>query len=244
MTDIVAYCGLPPSPATLLARWNFDPLLAVALAGLAGLHLARLHQKGAALSLPALGWTIAAFCFLSPLCALSVSLFSARIGQHMILALVAAPLIALGLPSRGSIRGLSSAATLFAAALWFWHMPAPYSATFRSDLVYWSMHISLFGSAILLWQGLLDVRPERALPVLAAGAASSIQMGLLGAVFAMSTRPLFAVHLTTAPTWGMTPLADQQLGGLLMWVPGLLFFLLAAARTVHPLLKPSGFAGN
>ena len=218
-------------------RFNLDPLLGAALLGLAGAHLAYLRARGAAAGPPLAGWLVTAAALMSPLCALSVSLFSARVGQHMILALVAAPLIAAGLQRGGGKGSLWGSAAAFFAALWFWHMPAPYAATFRSDAVYWTMHVTLFGSGVLLWRELLSMERAHALPVLAAGALSSVQMGLLGAIFAMSGSVLFPVHALTAPYWGLDPLKDQQLGGLIMWVPGVFFFLLAAARTVRPFLS-------
>lgn len=238
------YCGAAPSPGELLSRFNLDSLLGVALILFAGLHAWHLRRRGLPLAAPMTGWALAAAALMSPLCALSVSLFSARVGQHMFLALVAAPLIASGLPHVRSVRSAGLAGGAFLLALWGWHMPMPYAATFRSDVVYWLMHATLFGSAIWLWRALLSLEAERALPILAIGAASSVQMGLLGAVFAMTNSALFTVHELTAPVWGLSPLADQQLGGLLMWVPGLFFFLLAAVRTVWPLLSPPRTARN
>lgn len=232
------YCGAPPDPGELLSRFNLDPVLIVALALLAGAHLRWLGRAGHPWRAAAAGWGLAAFALLSPLCALSVSLFSARIGQHMLLALVAAPLIALGLPRRGDPSGrvIAANAAAFAVALWFWHMPGPYLATFRSDWVYWTMHITLSGSALLLWRDLVQHRAAGGLGVLAAGAATSVQMGLLGAILTFATVPLFPVHFATAPVWGFSPLGDQQLGGLLMWVPGMLFFLIAAKRSLDIVL--------
>jgi putative membrane protein len=94
----------------------------------------------------AAGWTILCLALISPLCSLSVALFSARVGQHVVLTLVAAPLIVMG---RGEaaivwtaprLRGLVPATTgfafalfasaAFALALWTWHVPRPYAATF------------------------------------------------------------------------------------------------------------------
>ena len=184
------------------------------------------------------GWGIAALALLSPLCALSVALFSARVAQHMILILVAAPLLALALPRPGErlarVR-LWGASALFLAALWFWHMPAPYDATFDSTAIYWSMHLTLSGSAVLLWRELLAPPYDLTVPALAAGILTSIQMGFLGAVISLADRPLYFWHLTTTQAWGLTPLQDQQLGGVLMWVPGIALFLYVALRSLETL---------
>jgi putative membrane protein len=228
-TTSIPYCGAPPLPGALLDRWNVDPLLIAALIALAAFHFWRAPERRAA---AALGWGVAAFALLSPLCALSVSLFSARVGQHMILVLVAAPLIGGAVPSGGRRGSVWPSVVAFSAALWLWHMPAPYEATLRSVPLYWAMHLTLFGSAIWLWRQLLGHRPDHAFQALAGGVAASVQMGLLGAVIALSGHPLFLWHLSLTDAWGLSPLADQQLGGILMWVPGCLFFLWAAMRSL------------
>jgi putative membrane protein len=222
------YCGAPPVPGGLMDRFNLDPVLIVALLAVTALHIGHRHRSGRPVLSVACGWGVAAAAFLSPLCALSVSLFSARVAQHMILVLIAAPLIAASLPDwrwlqRSGI--LWAASVTFFVALWFWHMPAPYEATFRSSLIYWAMHLSLFGSAVWLWASLLRQHSPQAL---VAGVLASVQMGLLGAVIALASWPMYRPHYTTAEAWGFTPLADQQLGGVLMWVPGCLLFLWVA----------------
>ncbi len=231
------YCGSPPLPGELLSRFNLDPVLIAALLLLALLHLAsrRLARQRI---YAACGWLIASGALITPLCALSVALFSARVAQHMLLILVAAPLLALALPPGGARFArarLWGASGLFLIALWFWHMPRPYDATFESTALYWAMHVTLSGSAVLLWREILQNRSEQAMEAVAAGALSSMQMGLLGAVLAMAGRPLFFWHLTTTQVWGLTPLEDQQLGGVFMWVPGILLFLWAALRTLERL---------
>ena len=152
------YCGTPPLPGALLTRFNLDPLLIAALL-VALLLLLRVAANPKARRYAACGWGICAFAFVSPLCALSVALFAARVAQHMLLILAAAPLIALALPSgseRHGRRRVWSACSGFFIALWFWHMPGPYGATFASVACYWAMHVTLFGSAIWLWRELLQ----------------------------------------------------------------------------------------
>jgi putative membrane protein len=234
---LVPYCGVSPSPGELLQRFNLDPILLVVLSLFAVLHFWMVRgrrERGFA----ALGWLIASAAFVSPLCALSVSLFSARIAQHMILLLAAAPLIALALPRAAHRNGswqLWASAGAFFVALWFWHMPDPYDATFSSSSVYWFMHVTLFGSGILLWRELLHHRPNQAVEVFAVGAITCMQMGFLGAILTLAGRPLFFWHLTTTAVWGLSPLQDQELGGTLMWVPGILLFLWVAIRSLERL---------
>ena len=236
MIGDVAYCGTPPVPGALATRLNADPVLIGAILLTAGLHLrwSRRHDRHVIAAIA--GWTIAAVSLISPLCALSVALFSARVGQHMVLLLIAAPLIASALPAPSG-RGLWPATGAFFVALWFWHMPTPYDATLASTPVYWAMHLSLFGSGVWLWQELLGSPSSRTLQALAAGTVSSMQMGLLGAVLALASHPLFSAHLFTSEAWGLAPLADQQLGGVLMWVPGIALFLGVALRSFGQLWR-------
>lgn len=240
MSFPLPYCGTPPSPGELLGRFNLDPVLIGVLFALAAVHVASVSdRRGRSYAL--CGWLIATMAFISPLCALSVALFSARIAQHMILLLVAAPLIALGLPGRREAApsegnwALWAAAGAFLVALWGWHMPTPYDATFTATSVYWMMHITLFGGAIVLWRELVNHPARHTAAALTVGLVTSMQMGLLGAVLTLARRPLFFPHLTTTQIWGLTPLQDQQLGGILMWVPGILLFLWAAIRSLRRL---------
>lgn len=229
MTSLLPYCGAPPLPSTLAGRFNLDPWLIACLIGIAAIHLLRVRQ-GHRLS-PLAGWLVAAAALLSPLCALSVALFSARVGQHMVLVLIAAPLIARGLPGRTGHAW--PAATAFMLLLWLWHMPVPYAATFASPIVYWAMHVSLFGSAIWLWTALLRPEADGAGSRILAGTLTSMQMGLLGAVLGLAGRPMFAAHYLTTAAWGLSPLEDQQLGGTIMWVPGIFLFMVVALQSAR-----------
>ncbi len=234
----VAYCGTPPVPGE--AGWNLDPWLgAVLVAGLA-LVLGRASHRRALLA----GWGILALALVSPLCSLSVALFSARVGQHLLILLVAAPLLALGLPAprRQTIGGIGAAAAAFAVALWVWHLPGPYAATFRSDVTYWVMHASLLAAAVWLWRGLLLAAADRPEVVFLAGIATAAQMSALGAFLTFAPRAIFPPHAYTTLPWGLTPLEDQQLGGLLMWVPGGLAFAAVAVGGLAVAMRRGRFA--
>jgi putative membrane protein len=246
------YCGLPPAPDAIWSRWNLDSVLIACLIGcavayawaIASREQIRSQISGWRQALFYIGWAVTAFALVSPLCPLSVSLFSARVGQHMVLVLIAAPLVAAGRPLpmisslwRRSHKPTASAAPLCAAALfaimiWFWHSPAPYAETFRSTFVYWSMHVTVFGTAIWLWSSLFDAPDTATLRVVFAGLISSIQMGFLGALITFASRPFYTPHLLTTVAWGLTPLQDQQLGGAIMWVPGCAAFLIISTLVV------------
>jgi putative membrane protein len=240
---LIPYCGLPLAPADIWARWNLDPILISALIICAAAYAARnayAHRLGHHILLWRqtsfyVGWAITALALISPLCPLSVSLFAARVGQHMILALIGAPLVAAGRPfarienvssQMTELQGIAPlcAAALFAAFIWFWHAPAPYAETFRSTFVYWSMHVSVYGAALWLWISLMGAPPTKAMHVVLAGLFSSIQMGFLGALITFAPRALYTPHLLTTAAWNLTPLQDQQLGGVIMWVPGCVIF--------------------
>lgn len=237
----VPYCGAPPIPGAV--TWNLDPLLIGSLLIVACAHAVVARRNAVASHRRMafqLGWLLLSLSLVSPLCNLSVALFSARITQHMLIEFLAAPLIALGLPWRlAEPRGSSFAIALlgaapFAAALWFWHLPAPYEWTFRSVGAYWSMHMSLLLASILLWRALLDGRKPAA-SLLASG-FTTVQMTILGAVYTFAGRSFFAVHFGTTEVWGFTPLEDQQLGGLIMWIPPGLALAAVAVWTMATLL--------
>lgn len=228
------YCGLPPSPAGLLVRWNGDPLLIVVLLLALSAYAVLTGRRSAERTIPPwrracfyAGWGLGALALVSPLCALSVALFSARVAQHMLLTTVVAPLIALGLPrARGQAIW---AALAYAVCLWIWHAPGPYVATFQSDAVYWLMHATTFAAALWLWSLLLNGSGKRLAGFVAASALTTGQMGLLGAILTFSARSLYLPHQLTTQAWGLTPLEDQQLGGAVMWIPAGLIFVGALA---------------
>jgi putative membrane protein len=225
-----AYCGEPPTPSLIWGRWNLDPILiAVLAAALASYILLAPQPRRSALAFYA-GWAITAFALLSPICALSVALFSARVAQHVVLILIAAPLLASALPQAGRRRPLLAGAAL-SAALWFWHTPGPYAATFESDGIYWLMHATLFGGAIVFWRACLHA-PNGGTAAVAL-LLVAVQMSLLGALLTFAPHPLFAPHLLTTEAWGLSQLSDQQLGGALMWAPGGLVFLAVALGVIN-----------
>jgi putative membrane protein len=163
--------------------------------------------------------------FISPLCALSSALFSARVLHHVLLIAAVAPLLALAFPIRGLSSGpLALLVGLHAIILWVWHMPAPYEWGLASVPSYWLMQASLLGSAWLLWRAIVAPTAQSG-PSLVALAATSAQMGFLAALIVFAPRPLYPVHFGSTAVWGMSPLADQQLAGLLMWAPASLPYL-------------------
>lgn len=225
----IPYCGQAPGPEAWLGRWNLDPVL-----GLALLLLAVALWQPAALRTATPGqrrqlraaWALALLLYVSPLCALSSTFFTVRVVHHMALVLAIAPLLAAGLAPR--LRRLPAplwACTATAAAVfWAWHAPAPYAAALSSHAVYALMQLSLLASATAFW---LAVRRASAAEAIAAILATTVLMGLLGALLTFAGRPLYAPHFASTLAWGVSPLADQQLAGLIMWAPGSIAYLAA-----------------
>lgn len=234
----VPYCGTPPQPGDLLLAWNLDPwvILALGLASIGRFHPV-LARDGARRRRLDLALVLAALVFLSPLCALSSALFSARVVHHVLLVSAVAPLLAAVLPaprSRTSGTRMVLALLTASATLWFWHAPAAYAAALSDDALYWVMELTLLASAVFAWRELR--RPEAPLHTALGHLALIVPMGLLGALITFAPVPLYGLHVAGAPLYGWTPLDDQQLAGLVMWVPAIVPNLAAALASLHRFL--------
>ncbi|WP_137179733.1 cytochrome c oxidase assembly protein [Roseomonas sp. AR75] len=232
------YCGAPPLPGGV--AWNMDPLL-LGILGLVALGLAAACRGGAARAAAALGWLVLALALVSPLCNLAVALFGARVLQHLLIVLVAAPLLGRALARTGLVAPAPlPAAALFAALFWLWHLPRPYAASFHPDgIAWWWMHATLAVSATWLWAAILGARSARPIASALAGLVTGLQMGALGALLTFAPRALYAPHVPAVTlSWGLTPLEDQQLGGLVMWVPGGLLFAAVMVAALAALPRP------
>ena len=233
---IEPYCGSAPLPAELIGRWNIDPVLIAALLFGSMAHLSVVGGPGRGFArraylAPAAGWAILAVLFVSPLCALTSALFSVRVVHHVVMVAVAAPMLALTLGRTAAATALARAGAaafiVHTALLWLWHAPAPYAAALADPLVFWVMELSLLGSAVALWLAILSpTAPIGRTLGLLLGAV--VQMGMLGAVITFARTPLYDAHLGTTTPWGLSALQDQQLAGLMMWVPAALPYLAVA----------------
>jgi len=217
------YCGTAPAPGDLLARWNFDPLVLIGIAGATAAYL-RWGPQDAAQRRCFLGaMAICLVLLVSPFCALTSALFSARVVHHLVLTTIAAPLFAQAWSGRAP-GSLGAWVGVHAVVFWGWHAPPVYDAALSSDALYWLMQATLLGSAVALWSA---VRRATIPGAVAALLGSMVLMGLLGALITFAGAPLYAPHLLGPYAWGFTPLEDQQLAGLIMWVPGGGVYLLA-----------------
>lgn len=230
MTRWLPYCGEAPLPAEWLSRWNPDPLLlgAFALGMLAWRAWPGRGDGRAAGGLLA----VCLFLFVSPFCAMGSALFLVRILHDLALAALVAPLAvaALGLRERklpGTLAGWTAVHILVFVG---WHAPGFYAAAMSSDAVFWAMQITIAGSAAMWWAKLLD---ERSAGAALALLAAMVAMGMLGALLTFADHAFYAPHWLTTGAWGLSPLEDQQLAGIVMWAPASAAYLLAAMAILY-----------
>ena len=216
----MAWCGTPPSVSDWFLAWNGSVIQgALLILMLACVSLTKRPRPFL------LGWLALVVAFVSPLCALTAALFGARVLHHLLLVLVAAPLLALAFPARRA-SGPAAPAIAFVLVMWGWHWPPAYLSAYDSVTVYWAMQLSLFASGMWFWRAATAPTAD-AIPTLASIGAVSGAMGLLGGLLTFAAQPLYLPHILTTEAFGLTALEDQQLGGLLMWVPGMVPFAIA-----------------
>ena len=236
------YCGKAPLPDEWLSRWNLEPLLLIALGAFAvAWHLAIGREAPQRRKWFAAAFGLLLLLFVSPFCALTSALFSARVVHHVLLTAVVAPLLVLSVPAeRIRIPGpLAFWTAVQALIFWAWHSPPFYALALSSDAIYWLMQLTLMGSAIGFWAVL---RRASAPSAVAALLATTVQMGLLGALITFAGSPLYAPHFASTWSWGLNPLEDQQLAGLIMWAPAAAIYLAAALAVAGRWLAREGRA--
>lgn len=208
-----------------------------------------------------LGVLVLLFALVSPLDVLGDGyLFSAHMAQHLLLIEVVPPLLLLGLPPGAVARLLAwppadrlertlgrpaPAWLLGTGVLWAWHAPALYNAALASEGIHVVQHLSFLVAATVFWWPVLAPLSARRLPAWAAVGylfAGAFANSVLGIVLTFSPPGLYPAYLRPADPlgilpllrdgWGLTPAADQRLGGGLMWMIGGLVYLLAIALVV------------
>ena len=229
------YCGAAPDPAGWLARWNLDPWLIVPV--VIGYLLWRRLPRGQRSTSAANGsLALLLLLYVSPLCALGSALFLARVTHHVLLAVAVAPLLVLGfgLQHRRLPGSLGVWTAVQAVIFWMWHWPPLYASALSSDVIFWAMQASIAAAAAGFWARLLRASP---LSAIAALLATMVQMGVLGALITFAPDALYAPHWASTAAWGLAPIEDQQLAGLLMWAPGSLLYQLAAVTILYRSLQ-------
>jgi cytochrome c2 len=130
---------------------------------------------------------------------------------------------------------------LHAVALWVWHLPGPYQSTLHSDVMHTLQHLSFVATALLFWWTIFGARTT----ALGNGGAvfylfaTALQTGALGALLTFAPSLWYPAYAGTSTLWGLSPLEDQQLGGLIMWIPGSLPYLIAGLALFARWLRES-----
>ena len=214
----------------------------------------------------AAGWLALVVALVSPLHALGEALFSAHMAQHELLMTIAAPLLVLGRPLvpalfalpprarrgasawtqrrwfRAAWRRISQPGTawlLHAIAIWAWHLPRLYDATLENDFVHTLQHVSFLGTALLFWWTVLQPSWSGRGAAMLSLFTTMLHTGALGAILTVSSATWYPAYGATTRPWGLSPLEDQQLGGLIMWIPGGAAYLIAALALLGNSLRLS-----
>jgi cytochrome c2 len=137
-----------------------------------------------------------------------------------------------------SITRPASAWCLHAAALWAWHAPALFSATLTNEWVHAAQHLSFFLTALLFWWSFLSRREWG--PGVVSIFTTAVHTSILGALLTFSPRVLYTAYQATAPLWGFSALEDQQIGGLIMWVPAGVIYMVAGLAMFWRWVQRSG----
>jgi putative membrane protein len=271
--------GLAVGPDDLWHHWTFDPfvlaplLVAHWLYGRGVLRLWARAGRGRGIGVArvaafVLGEAVLIAALVSPLDALSETLLSAHMAQHLLLVAAAPLLLLAGQPATafawaiadgqrqklardGLVRGLGRrlawtlrplpAAALHAVAMWLWHTPALFTAALASPVLHFLEHASYFGTALLFWYALERAArsPMTAPAGIAAAFLTLLQCGLLGTIITFAPAPLYAAgYGDRALLWGLSPIEDQELAGLLMGAPLMALYILACLRMAAVLLEP------
>src|SRR6266536_362658 len=231
----------PPAPPPW-QPWDLHPSVIIGLALLGGLYVywggleaPRRRVASFAAALAVLGLALN-----GPVHNLSDTyLFSAHMAQHLVLTLVFPPLLLYGCPA-GVVRPLLrpkwvmavgrvvtrplAAAVLFTAPIVIWHVPVLYEAALRHHNLHILQHLVFLTTAVIMWWPVLSPVPElpriphllQLLYLFLLG----IPMSVTGALISLSDSVLYPFYAAAPRVWGLSPLEDQQIGGLLMWVLG------------------------
>ncbi|HZT86454.1 MAG TPA: cytochrome c oxidase assembly protein [Stellaceae bacterium] len=195
----------------------------------------------------------------SPIDAVAEQLFWVHMVQHLALLLAAAPLLVMGRPAiaflwafgpKGRRRvgrlwgGLGCGRAvgalmhrvlvwlLFCGAFIVWHFPGPYQAALRDEGLHTIEHLCFLVTALMFWSIVIEPSGRRRLDygaTIVFVATAAILSGLPGALIALAPRPLYPIHAAGDAAWGLSLLEDQQLAGIVMWIPGGVVYIVAVA---------------
>ena len=201
------------------------------------------------------GWASLVVALVSPLHWLGERLFVAHMIEHQLLMSLAAPLLVLGRPMAPMLWGLparwrrtaaalarrvaagnawqaltrpGTATLVHGLALWAWHVPIHFEAALASPRLHWLQHLTFLVTALLLWWALLRRRDCGYGIAVLCLLVTAVHSGMLGALLAAAQVVVYPAQAASAAEWGLEPIDDQTLAGLVTWVPGGLVYAAAA----------------
>jgi putative membrane protein len=278
---------MDPTLTVLLLSWAWRPEIILTLGLAATLHLVgrwRLVQRGS--SQLAAPWRTAAYlgglvvlwiALMSPIDVLSSQFFTMHMIQHLLLVMIAPPLLLIadpmpiamwGLPSglrlevgrwlrpdatfRRVVRTLTEPGLVwlyFVAALVGWHDPQAYSAALESELVHDLEHLTFYGTAMLFWWHVIGAAPhihKRLSRGVRIGYVLSVvpASALTGIAIAFASEPIYAYYTTVPRLGAMTVVQDQMLGGVIMWIPGSMMYIIAALILIAQIVRTEDGQGS
>ena len=234
--------------------WVIAALMLTTVLYVRGLSRSKLRPAKLQIASFTTGMAALVVSLLSPLHRLGSELFSAHMTQHELLMLIVAPVLVMARPGTAllwafplSWRARFAAAVhlpliarswagicspiaawlIHGLALWLWHFPPLFQATLQSEWVHALQHASFLGTALLFWWALIQGHGGR----MSYGAAvayvftTAVHTSILGALLTCSSRLWYPVYQGRTAVWGLSALQDQQLGGLIMWVPAGLVYI-------------------
>jgi putative membrane protein len=257
------------TPDRLWGAWSFAPAVVIPLGVLLAAYAkgaAELARRQSPLATPAIlafaaGWLVLAVALVSPLCRLSATLVSAHMVQHVLIVALAPLLLVLGktaeavraaVEARGHAtpRTVSSerlstthvlAATLASGmAIWVWHAPPIYAIVLIDPVVHTLAYGALMAVSLWFWHVTLHAGAVG----LMCQVVTLIHTGALGALLTFAPRPWYGLMAAGAGAWGFTPLEDQQLAGLIMWIPMGGIYMLSALYLGAALIGRTAQAGD
>lgn len=272
-----AHSGSVPAPSfpSVLFLWSFDPTIVLPLVLAAGGYLWAVRRVDAAHQLTPVprmrivAW-LAGLCVIelalqSPIEAYDTSLFSDHMVQHVLLTVIAAPLLALGAPitlvlrfARPDVRKrwilpvLHSRVLkvisfpvvswiLFAGYMWVSHFSGLFELSLENPLVHQLEHVGYLGTALLFWWPAVAADPSpwrmRHPTRLLYTFLQMPQNTFLGVTIYSASVPLYPYYINLVRTWGPSALDDQRMAGVIMWVGGDVVFMTAMMLILRGLLR-------
>ncbi len=252
-----------------LLSWSFEPTIIVGVVLAAGLyargwHRLRRRGRGGKILKPWQAWCFGGglltvvIALMSPIATFDSVFFFMHMTEHVLLIMIAAPLIWLGAPMVPTLWAFGPdarqrlgqlfhedhpvhrlfhfltragvALAIYVLVLFVWHFPPLYDAAQGSTLIHELEHAMFFGAALLFWWPV--IHPSGGQRRLSYGAGilyifpAKIAGFVLGAGLTLSSEPYYQTFLASPSIWGLDPLGDQQLGGLIMWVAGGLLYII------------------